>query len=90
MTADALARAEPPKRGSTPSHVVGALCAEHPGITRFISHCHRRTYPAKAVITKPEMLSFLLRGYASDCIRDESKGEEMVLGHLGEAISLAR
>lgn len=86
MTNADLARAERHKPAGMPytSQAVRALCAEQPAMTRFLSHCHRRTYPTNAVLVKPETLSFLLRGYAYDCMDDETGGEEIVLAYLDE------
>ncbi len=54
-------------------------------IERFLSHCHRRRYPAKSVIIyegdAPDVLYYILDGSVTVLIEDE-EGREMVLTYL--------
>jgi CRP/FNR family cyclic AMP-dependent transcriptional regulator len=54
-------------------------------ISRFLEHCHRRTYPAKAVIINAgdysEELYYLVKGSVSVLIEDDD-GHEIVLAYL--------
>ncbi|MAZ66948.1 MAG: cAMP-activated global transcriptional regulator CRP [Kangiellaceae bacterium] len=56
-----------------------------PIIEQFISHCHRRKYPAKSSIIyqgdKSDVLYFITEGSVSVLIEDED-GREMVLAYL--------
>ncbi len=56
-------------------------------ITRFLEHCHRRTFPAKAVIINAgdysDELYYLVKGSVSVLIEDDD-GPEIVLAYLNE------
>jgi CRP/FNR family cyclic AMP-dependent transcriptional regulator len=58
---------------------------EKPAIERFLSHCHRRSYPAKSIIIyegdTPDSLYYITRGSVSVLIEDED-GHEIVLAYL--------
>jgi len=57
----------------------------NPTIDRFLTHCHRRRYPAKTNIIyagdKPETLYFIIKGSVTVLIEEE-QGREMVLAYL--------
>jgi CRP/FNR family cyclic AMP-dependent transcriptional regulator len=56
-------------------------------ITRFLEHCHRRTFPAKTVIINAgdysDELYYLVKGSVSVLIEDDD-GHEIVLAYLNE------
>ncbi len=58
---------------------------ENPVIERFITHCHQRRYPAKAVIIcagdSPDVLYYVVKGSVSVLAEDDS-GREIVLAYL--------
>lgn len=58
---------------------------ENPAIQRFITHCHLRRYPAKAVIVcagdSPDVLYYVVKGSVSVLVEDDS-GREIVLAYL--------
>lgn len=58
-----------------------------PVMDRFIEHCHRRRYPAKALIIYagdvPDVLYYILSGSVTVLIEDE-EGHEIVLAYLNQ------
>jgi len=54
-------------------------------LDNFLSHCHRRRYPAKSTIIcagdTPDVLYYILKGSVTVLIEDE-QGREMVLAYL--------
>lgn len=59
----------------------------HPAVERFLSMCHRRSYPAKSVLINAgdhsDKLFYLVSGSVSVVIEDDS-GREIVLAYLNE------
>ncbi len=66
--------------------VSSPLGADAPTIERFIAHCHRRRYPARADVFRPGdpagTLYYILSGSVS-IIAGEDDGRELVLGYIG-------
>lgn len=62
------------------------LGADPATIERFIAHCHRRRYPARADVFRPgdsaSTLYYILSGSVS-IIAGEDDGRELVLGYIG-------
>lgn len=62
------------------------LGADAGTIERFIAHCHRRRYPARADVFRPgdpaSILYYILSGSVS-IIAGEEDGRELVLGYIG-------
>lgn len=58
-----------------------------PVLEQFLSHCHKRRYPAKSVIIyagdQPDVLYYIIKGSVSVLIEDED-GREIVLAYLNE------
>ncbi|ROR29571.1 cAMP-activated global transcriptional regulator CRP [Inmirania thermothiophila] len=58
---------------------------ERPVIQRLLRHCHRRRYPAKAVIIyegdRPDVLYYVLEGSVT-VLREDEEGRELVLAYL--------
>ena len=59
----------------------------HAAVERFLSQCHRKTYPSKSVIINAgdhsDKLFYLINGSVSVIIEDDS-GHEIVLAYLNE------
>lgn len=60
--------------------------SENPAIERFVTHCHQRRYPAKAVIicagdATPDVLYYVIKGSVSVLVEDDN-GREIVLAYL--------
>lgn len=59
--------------------------ATNPTIERFLTHCHRRRYPAKSIIIyagdKPDVLYYIVEGSVTVLIEDDD-GREIVLAYL--------
>ncbi len=57
----------------------------NPAVERFLSHCHRRSYPKQSVIIHggdtPNSLYYITKGSVS-VIAEENDGREMVLAYL--------
>ncbi len=57
----------------------------NPAIERFLSHCHRRTYPKQSVIIHggdvPDSLYYITKGSVS-VVSEEDDGREIVLAYL--------
>jgi len=56
--------------------------------TEFLSHCHRRRYPAKTNIIfagdTPDSLYFIIKGSVTVLIEDQEEGREMIVAYLNE------
>jgi len=54
----------------------------------FLSHCHRRRYPAKTNIIfagdMPDSLYFIIKGSVTVLIEDQEEGREMIVAYLNE------
>lgn len=66
--------------------VLNPLNADAGTIERFIAHCHRRRYPARADVFRPGdpagTLYYILSGSVS-ILAGEEDGRELVLGYIG-------
>ena len=55
-------------------------------VEEFLSHCHRRRYPAKSTIIYAEdqgdTLYYIIKGSVTVVIEDDSDGKEMILAYL--------
>ena len=55
-------------------------------VEEFLSHCHRRRYPAKSTIIyagdQGDTLYYIIKGSVTVVIEDESDGKEMILAYL--------
>ncbi len=55
-------------------------------VEEFLSHCHRRRYPAKTLIIyagdKADTLYYIIKGSVTVVIEDDSDGKEMILAYL--------
>jgi CRP/FNR family cyclic AMP-dependent transcriptional regulator len=55
-------------------------------VEEFLSHCHRRRYPAKSTIIyagdKGDTLYYIIKGSVTVVIEDDSDGKEMILAYL--------
>lgn len=55
-------------------------------IEEFLSHCHRRRYPAKSTIIyagdQGDTLYYIIKGSVTVVIEDDSDGKEMILAYL--------
>ena len=55
-------------------------------VEEFLSHCHRRRYPAKSTIIyagdQGDTLYYLIKGSVTVVIEDDSDGKEMILAYL--------
>jgi CRP/FNR family cyclic AMP-dependent transcriptional regulator len=58
-----------------------------PAINEFLSHCHKRKYPARSTIIfagdKPDALYYIIRGSVTVVIEDE-EGHEMIMAYLNQ------
>ena len=58
---------------------------QDPALEKFLSHCHRRQYPARSTIVhagdRPDTLYYIIQGSVSVTIEDD-EGHEMVLAYL--------
>ncbi len=63
------------------------LKEENPAITEFLTHCHKRKYPAKKTIihagTESDTLYFIVKGSVSVLLEDK-EDHEIVLDYLNE------
>ena len=61
---------------------------DNPTIDRFLTHCHRRRYPAKSLIIyagdTPDVLYFIVEGSVAVLMEDDSNGHEIVLAYLNK------
>ena len=68
------------------SRLANPLGADPATIERFIAHCHRRKYPARADVFRPGddagTLYYIISGSVS-IIASEDDGRELVLGYIG-------
>ena len=68
------------------SRLADPLGADPATIERFIAHCHRRKYPARADVFRPGddagTLYYIISGSVS-IIASEDDGRELVLGYIG-------
>ncbi|MBT5105678.1 MAG: cyclic nucleotide-binding domain-containing protein, partial [Porticoccaceae bacterium] len=52
----------------------------------FLSHCHRRRYPAKSTIIyagdQGDILYYIIKGSVTVMIEDDSDGKEIILAYL--------
>ena len=52
----------------------------------FLSHCHRRRYPAKSTIIyagdQGDTLYYIIKGSVTVMIEDDSDGKEIILAYL--------
>ena len=55
-------------------------------VEEFLSHCHRRRYPAKSAIIyagdQGDTLYYIIKGSVTVVIEDDSDGKEMILAYL--------
>ena len=55
-------------------------------VEEFLSHCHRRRYPAKSTIIyagdQGDTLYYIIKGSVTVVIEDDSDGKEMILAYL--------
>ena len=55
-------------------------------VEEFLSHCHRRRYPAKSTIIyagdQGDTLFYIIKGSVTVVIEDDSDGKEMILAYL--------
>ena len=55
-------------------------------VEEFLSHCHRRRYPAKSTIIyagdQGDTLYYIIKGSLTVVIEDDSDGKEMILAYL--------
>ena len=55
-------------------------------VEEFLSHCHRRRYPAKSTIIyagdQGDRLYYIIKGSVTVVIEDDSDGKEMILAYL--------
>jgi CRP/FNR family cyclic AMP-dependent transcriptional regulator len=55
-------------------------------VEEFLSHCHRRRYPAKSTIIyagdQGDTLYYIIKGSVTVAIADDSDGKEMILAYL--------
>ena len=55
-------------------------------VEEFLSHCHRRRYPAKSTIIyagdQGDPLYYIIKGSVTVVIEDDSDGKEMILAYL--------
>lgn len=64
-----------------------ALLTPHiDNVEEFLSHCHRRRYPAKSTIIyagdQGDRLYYIIKGSVTVVIEDDSDGKEMILAYL--------
>ena len=64
-----------------------ALLTPHiDNVEEFLSHCHRRRYPAKSTIIyagdQGDTLYYIIKGSVTVVIEDDSDGKEMILAYL--------
>ena len=55
-------------------------------VEEFLSHCHRRRYPAKSTIIyagdQGDTLYYIIKGSVTVVIEDDNDGKEMILAYL--------
>ena len=55
-------------------------------VEEFLSHCHRRRYPAKSTIIyagdQGDTLYYIIKGSVTVMIEDDSDGKEIILAYL--------
>ena len=65
-------------------------CTSYPphidNVEEFLSHCHRRRYPAKSTIIyagdQGDTLYYIIKGSVTVVIEDDNDGKEMILAYL--------
>ena len=62
------------------------LTPHRDNVEEFLSHCHRRRYPAKSTIIyagdQGDTLYYIIKGSVTVVIEDDSDGKEMILAYL--------
>ena len=67
--------------------------SKHQHLFDFLSHCHKRRYPARSTLIyageESDTLFYLMKGSVTVIIED-SDGREMIMAYLNEGDFLAR